>query len=377
MKKTLIALAVMAASGASFAQVSLTGLVGFGFQKSASQTDSNNNLGSGMTTVDGTINFTAKEDLGGGMSAIASTEIQLRGRTNAAINTADQSSNAFRPRNSSLAMITPMGVFSAGSIESPTGFFRTTSYGDNFQSGLDGANGPWDGKINIDFVRYMVPVGPMQLSAWYTEVGSGIGNSVALVNASKITAPVLMANFASGPISAYADWTLFSSQRSTVVAPTGATAAQLAGVAAANAAPVYLDGVNRYRIGGDYDFGIAKVSLGYQARDKGFADQYAVGLTVPLGAITMNLTYGYRNSTNLGASGDALLQSVLNPGYTGTADARSGTALQVKYNFSKSTFAELNYAMYTGGGKVGVGSPANASSNDYSDEYRIRLAKSF
>ena len=80
MKKTLIALAALAVSGAAFAQVTMTGLVGFGFQKSASQTKSNANIGSGMATVDGTINFTANEDLGGGMRAIASTEIQLRGR---------------------------------------------------------------------------------------------------------------------------------------------------------------------------------------------------------------------------------------------------------------------------------------------------------
>lgn len=360
MKKTLIALAVLAASGASFAQVTLSGNVGFGFQKSASQTDSNNNAGSGMTTVDGTINFTAKEDLGGGMSAIASTEIQLRGRTNAAINAADQSSNAFRPRNATLALITPAGVFSAGSIESPTGFFRTTSYGDNFQSGFDGANGPWDGKINIDFVRYMVPVGPFQLSAWYTEVGSGIGNGYVAVNASKVTAPVLMANYAAGPITAYFDYTPFSAIRAT---------------GAATNVPVYLEGVNRYRIGGDYNFGVAKISLGYQTRDKGFADQYAAGLTVPLGAVTVNLTYGSRDSTKLGTTGDAAIQTALNPGYltaTNTsAPERTGTALQVKYNFSKLTFAEINYATYTGGGKIANGE------KDYSDEYRIRLNKSF
>ena len=363
MKKTLIALAVLATSGASFAQVTLSGNVGFGFQKSASQTDSNNNLGSGMTTVDGTINFTAKEDLGGGISAIASTEIQLRGRTNAAINAADQSSNAFRPRNATLAMITPVGVFSAGSIESPTGFFRTTSYGDNFQSGLDGAQGPWDGKINVDFVRYMVPVGPFQLSAWYTEVGSGIGNAITLVNASKVTAPVLMANYAAGPITAYADYTTFSAVRAN---------------GASIAVPVYLDGVNRYRVGADYNFGVAKVSLGYQMRDKGFADQYAVGLTVPLGAITVNLTYGARDSTKLGATGDAAVQAAINPGYltmtNNTAPERTGTALQVKYNFSKLTFAEVNYATYTGGGYI---TGFANTTKDYSDEYRIRLNKSF
>ncbi|OYT90567.1 MAG: hypothetical protein CFE43_17675 [Burkholderiales bacterium PBB3] len=346
MKKTLIALAVLAASGASFAQVTLSGNVGFGFQKSASQTDSNANNGSGMTTVDGTINFTAREDLGDGMSIIASTEIQLRGRTDAVPSTTSVNGNAFRPRNATLAMITPVGVFSAGSIESPSGFFRTTSYGDNFQTGFDNANGPWDGKANIDFVRYLVPISALpglQLSAWYTEVGAGVGNSWPSGVATKITAPVLMANYAAGPITAYADYTPFTSGK----------------VVGAPVLPV-IDGLNRYRIGGDYNFGVAKVSLGYQTRDHDLADQYAFGLTVPLGAITMNLTYGARDSQKAVAK------------YGVAADVeRTGTALQVKYNFSKTAFAEVNYATYTGGAKIANGE------RDLSDEYRIRLNKSF
>ena len=363
MKKTLIALAVLAASGASFAQVTLSGNVGFGFEKSASQTNSNGNSGSGMTTVDGTINFTAKEDLGGGMSIIASTEVQLRGRSDAAAG-GTLNGNAFRPRNATLAMITPVGVFSMGSIESPSGFFRTTSYTDSWRDGFDNANGPWDGKANIDFVRYLVPISALpglQLSAWYTEVGAGVGNSFVSANATKITAPVLMANYAAGPISAYFDYTPFTSIRAASAVPV--------------TAPVLLEGVNRYRIGGDYNFGMAKVSLGYQTRDKGFPDQYAFGLTVPLGATTLNLTYGSRDSAKLGTTGDALIQNVLNPGYlsatNNTAPERTATGVQVRYNFSKTAFTEVSYATYTGGGKIANGE------KDLSDEYRIRLNKSF
>lgn len=367
MKKTLIALAVLATSGASFAQVTLTGNVGFGFQKSASQIKSNANIGSGMTTVDGTINFTANEDLGGGMRVIASTEVQLRGRNDDAP-AATTNGNAFRPRNSTLAMITPVGVLSMGSIESPSGFFRTASYSDNWQDGMDSANGPWDAKANIDFVRFMVPVGPFQLSAWYTEVGAGIGNSaVVAANGTKVTAPVLMATYAAGPITAYADYTNFTAIRAASPVPL--------------TVPVIIDGVDRYRIGADYNFGIAKVGFGYQTRNKGFADQYAVGVVVPLGAFTVNLTYGARDATTLGTTGDAAGQAVINPGYlTATnnkAPERTGTALQVRYNFSKTVLAEVNYATYTGGGRVGVGSPGNAASTDFSDEYRIRLNKSF
>jgi predicted porin len=347
MKKTLIALAVLAASGASFAQVTMSGNVGFGFDKSASQTASNGNNGSGMTTTDGTINFTAKEDLGGGMSVIASTEFQLRGRTDAAAG-ATPNSNSFRPRNATLAMITPVGVFSAGSIESPSGFFRTTSYTDSWNTGFDNANGPWDGKANIDFVRYLVPISAvkgLQLSAWYTEVGAGVANGVTIGSATKITAPVLMANFSAGPITAYADYTNFTAQKA-------------AGVPAAITA--VLSDLTRYRIGADYNFGMAKVSVGYQTRDHDLPDQYAFGLTVPLGATTLNLTYGARDSQKAA------------PKYGLAADVeRTATGLQVRYNFSKTTFAEVAYATYTGGGKIANGE------RDLSDEYRIRMNKSF
>ena len=78
MKKTLIALAVLAASGASFAQVSVTGKLGFSIQKSAEVAGGSANQG--MQMADGDINFAAKEDLGGGMSITAKQAFQLRGR---------------------------------------------------------------------------------------------------------------------------------------------------------------------------------------------------------------------------------------------------------------------------------------------------------
>ena len=347
MKKTLIALAVLAASGASFAQVTITGKVGFGFGKSASQTDSNANFGSGMQLYDGDVNFTANEDLGGGMRAIASTEVQLRGRSDQ-LATATTNGAQFRPRNATIALITPIGVFSGGAIESPSGFFRATSYKDFLNTGFDSANGPWDGKANIDFVRYLVPVSALpglQLSVWYTEVGAGVGNGVVNGSSTKITAPVLMANYASGPITAYFDYTLFSSQRA-------------AGIPAV-IKPV-VDGLNRYRIGGDYNFGFAKVFVGYQTRDHSLPDQYALGLTVPLGATTVNLTYGARDA------GKA------DPQYGLAADVeRTGAALQVQYNFSKQTLAEVSYETYTGGAKIANGE------RDLSDGYRITLRKFF
>ena len=341
MKKTLIALAVLAVSGTAFAQVTITGKVGFGFGKSASQTSSNANTSSGMQMFDGDVSFSAKEDLGGGMSIIASTDVQLRGRNDDAP-ASTTNGGQFRPRNATIALITPMGVISGGAIESPSGFFRAPSYKDFLNTGFDNGNGPWDGKANIDFVRYMVPVGAFQLSGWYTEVGAGAGNALVSGVSSKITAPGLMASYAAGPITAYADYFAFSATK-VIGAPVKSV----------------LDGLNRFRIGGDYNFGMAKVAVGYQTRDR-LPDQYALGVVVPLGAVTVNLTYGARDAAQANAA------------YGVPADVeRTGTALQVQYNFSKLTLAEVSYETYTGGAKIANGE------RDLSDGYRITLRKSF
>ena len=67
MKKTLIALAVLAASGASFAQVTITGNYTAGYRASSAGGADSSGLGNDTSLV----TFTAKEDLGGGLSASA------------------------------------------------------------------------------------------------------------------------------------------------------------------------------------------------------------------------------------------------------------------------------------------------------------------
>jgi predicted porin len=68
MKKTLVALAVLAASGASFAQATITGTYAFGY---ASTTGGGVAASSGLGTDTADINFAASENLGGGMTASA------------------------------------------------------------------------------------------------------------------------------------------------------------------------------------------------------------------------------------------------------------------------------------------------------------------
>jgi hypothetical protein len=74
MKKTLIAMAAVAVAGVASAQVSITGAIGMGYQ---------NSFGTkGTARTDGNVNFTATEDLGGGLSvtAVGGVDLQNRGQ---------------------------------------------------------------------------------------------------------------------------------------------------------------------------------------------------------------------------------------------------------------------------------------------------------
>lgn len=107
MKKTLIAAAVLAASGASFAQVTITGNYTYGFKQSTTaspnslsgalaigaatvtQALSGGNAGNSVGEASGfgvdtsLVTFAAKEDLGGGMSAAAEMNIDGLNRSGA------------------------------------------------------------------------------------------------------------------------------------------------------------------------------------------------------------------------------------------------------------------------------------------------------
>ena len=77
MKKSLIALAVLAASGASFAQVSVTGNLTYGYQSTTMATANGaatTEMG-GMGAETAKVVFTAKEDLGGGYAATATMKL--------------------------------------------------------------------------------------------------------------------------------------------------------------------------------------------------------------------------------------------------------------------------------------------------------------
>jgi predicted porin len=334
MKKTLVALAVLAATGSSFAQVVISGKLGFGAQRNpvnATAAAPTADAAQGMIMTDGEINFAATEDLGGGMKITAQSQLRLRGR---------EDSGAY-PRNASIALTTGFGVVGMGAIEAPTailgGFagapvelsFNADGNSNSAAAGLT----PLTNRANIDFVNLTMPVGPVIVTVWHTEVGASTGNATGL------TGDVISARYSAGPLTVFGDYTNFQ--------------AKLNGSATQVPFKAAWDGRDRYRAWANYDFGVAKVGVGYTNANKSQPDETSAGLSVPMGAVVFGLTYAQRAETK----GDATIGLA-------ASKERTFTGAGVQYNFSKMTNLNVSYGTFTG--------PANVS-----DEYRIRLLKNF
>jgi len=347
MKKTLVALAVLTVAGTSFAQVTMTGKLGFGVQRqpvNATAAAPTADSAQGLIMTDGNITFAATEDLGGGMKVTASAEIRLRGRDD---NPASIQTNGLA-RDARVSLTTPVGLVTLGSYEAPSALLNAfagapVELATNADANAGGnTTVPLSARSNIDAVSLSAPVGPVVVTALYGEGNSGVAGYTQAIgqggNPSGLAFYLLGARYTSGPITLYGDWTTYTDK------VTSAT----------TASPVIdklYDGLDRYRVWGTYDLGVAKLGLGYQNATHSQADQWAAGVSVPMGAVTFGLTYAARDAAKASAYGAAAVE-------------RTFTGVGVKYDFSKLTNLNLSYGTHTGGA-------------NYSDEYRLRLLKNF
>ncbi len=134
MKKSLVALAVLAVAGAASAQVSVSGKFGFAYESGQAAGVSKSGLGQ----TDGNVTFSASEDLGGGMKAGASIDIRARGR---AVNAAAGSVDG---RDASVFVSGGFGTVTMGAIELGNGII-----------GLGGADAP---TIGLDGASIAAPI---------------------------------------------------------------------------------------------------------------------------------------------------------------------------------------------------------------------------
>jgi len=376
MKKTLIALAAVAATGASFAQVTMAGNIGMSWQQSPVVSAANNGQHiQGLAIQDGEIYVTATEDMGGGWGATARGGWIMRGRA-----------NPITSRDGTVTLRTPIGAFTGGALRSCgnmnnvglSGVVTGTVYSSNETN----YQVPMDKCSMVDVVNFATKVSDFNVVLTYGEFESDLiaanpyGNERG--NGLGVTFYDASVQYVSGPMLLGFDWTKFGMAW---VNYAGANqAAPLAGTF------VPLDGLNRYRLYGKYDAGFAKFGAGYQVKDMG-ANQYVASVTVPVGNFTFALDYMARDAQTYVPKNDTESYAGFALAQSRTGDkASSAVGVGMNYNFSKTTTLNASYITYTDAGAntlfasgkyLAADSGKGTTAATLDTEYRIRLMKTF
>jgi hypothetical protein len=320
MKKTLIALAAVAATSAAFAQssVNLTGKLRFAYEAtkdtSAAGVATKKN---GIRVTDGDFALTAVEDLGGGMKATAYMNVQSRGRD-----------TAISGRDAWLALSGGFGKVLIGSIEAGNGIL-----------GLGGAGAPvygMDGPViaaasNVDILQYTTPnFGGFNASVTLTDATTVLGMNGTETTGD--TAGVGVA-YANGPIAVKADYTGYGRNSYVGVFPD-----------------------NRVRISGSYDLGVVKLGAGYEQKKydnvtpSGKVTDVLFGVSAPVASnVTLGLNYAQSKKE-------------------GAASKIKGLDLGVQYDLSKRTFVAFHLQDVK---NVGYATDVK------SQKYRVQLSHAF
>ena len=310
MKKTLVALAALAATGA-FAQVTITGNLAMGYQQVAGVSTTNGGPGdySGLGVDTSEIDFAATEDLGGGWKVEAKMALAGADRSN-------ESGTSVKGRNATLTLTTPVGAVVLGSVKAADYLSGgTAGVGALYynMAELDGAAGLTAGLFSArssrDTLSYVLPMGGFTFGLSHQEganvqgLGTGAaGTAVAAPAGQRLTA--YSVKYAAGALVADAALLQFD---------------QSAGAGSAK---------DEQRLSASYDLGVAKLGAGIQITNyQGAANaanpkktQTLVGVNVPMGAASLGLNLGNRKSDDFAVSG-----------------SQSGYALAVTYNLSKRT----------------------------------------
>jgi predicted porin len=362
MKKSLIALAVLAASGASFAQVTITGNYTVGFKSSYTAPNKGTGLEQGIQTVTqalaggsggnpvgdssgfgvdtSLITFTAKEDLGGGMSVAA--EMSIDGLTRGGVSGGD----------SSLKLTTSVGRLT----------LQTYKPVDYLSGGISGVGGVgMDNKVFPsrglkDAVGFDTKLGPIYLGVAHLEqasvsssttsgVGAGLG--VGGAGAASTTGQrlnSLSATYVGGALIANVNFLVYDGRTD-------------------NVNTSYKDVI---RTAASYDFGVAKLGAGVSVLTTTGGSTLTdsmIAVSVPVGALTLGVNFAQETSAGTVAqtfSGPLPLTA-------GQLDqTRNGYGLSATYALSKRTSLIATYANWL-----------SAAGKDRNNETNLLLSHSF
>lgn len=313
MKKTLIALAAVAATGAAFAQssVTLSGTIDYGYQSTKAGATGVTTKGMGVDTSE--INVSMTEDLGGGLKLNARAGIEGLSRTAGSVD----------GLNHTIGLTGGFGTIWGGAIEIGSGIRGLAQAGapvNNMEGEILGS------AVDSDILKYSSPnISGFVFSGSLTEgtiaggtLGNGFGSGLSTGNSRALT---VGADYAAGPIKAKLDYTSWKNSAND----------------------------DRFRVAGQYDLGVAKVGAGFESTDltAGGKNKYTMlGVSAPLGAVTVGAVWV--KNDRAGAK-------------------RVGYSVGASYDLSKRTSVSSSYSSWE--------ATANAASKD--NKFKVQLSHSF
>lgn len=301
MKKTLIALAAIAAVGAASAQVSITGEAAWGF---LSKTDTAGASTSGFGIDTAQLKFAASEDLGNGMTAGAGLSL----------NTGNHGALGGGPTadDQSISLTTPMATIALVTTKSADWVSQASGAGTWY--GLDGR--VLSARSARDAFAITLPLATgVTASASYAEPASELGEGTGDKGQNLYNFGL---KYATGPATLQAAFLQYNNVTKTSDATTDTVT----------------------RLGGKVDLGVATIGAGLQIGKGGAGGtntQTALSVSAPLpGGFSAQAVYASNNMDS--STGEAKVAS----------GRRSGYMLGLQYNLSKRTYAILNAGSWTG-----------------------------
>ena len=365
MKKSLIAIAALAAAGAAAAQSSVTmyGQVNTGYEHS--KTDIT--IGGVKTTTKTTgfqndrvktsrLGFKGEEALGNGLSATFALEMGF--------NSADGNfaKNAFDRK----ATVGLKGAFGevrvgkdSGTMNSFDGSFKAIDRTDSLAK-IDSDD---DGTVDLDAAHTARHTG-----LFYNGTFSGVNVSAAIGNNSTSTKEAGVTTDKKDS-AVYGLGLGYNGGVWAVGAAFQHETAKGFSPATTPAVPEYNKKVTNYGVGASYDFTVAKLYGQYKggqyknklpAGGKYSYDQFAIGVSAPFGATTLSAEYGYNKAKETAAT-------------TGTVTKFKGNvfAVQAEYAFSKRT------SLVARAGQVANWKNETTNDKSSTQEYTVGLRHKF
>ena len=370
MKKSLIAIAALAAAGAAAAQSSVTmyGQVNTGYEHS--KTDIT--IGGVKTTTKTTgfqndqvkssrLGFKGEEALGNGLSATFALEMGFDSANG------EFAESAFN-RKATVGLKGAFGEVRIGKDSTPMnefdGSFKAIDRTDSLAK-IDPDNDGGARTPDLDAAFTARPTGLFYNGSFSgVNVSAAIGNDSKRVKTADVTTDKkdtavygLGLGYNGG---AWAVGAAFQHETAKGFAPAKGSVL---------ATPPYDDKVTNYGVGASYDFTVAKLYGQYKggqyknklpAGDKYSYDQFAIGVSAPFGATTLSAEYGYNKAKETAAT-------------TGTVTKFKGNvfAVQAEYAFSKRT------SLVARAGQVANWKDKTLNDKSSTQEYTVGLRHKF